>query len=145
MKHNQEFIDYKSTLPKGRGGIAWTIESFSTAVKLLAPGFVVEDGQEWVSYMQPMWLVCPVHGRYKVTPNDFLKQCNGSGCAKCHAQKNSDSAGIVRKPRASEAEKEKHESFTLNSVTMLRLQGLLAELDQQSNVGVILSKLNGKD
>lgn len=106
MKHTQAFLDYRSSLlPEGRKNVSWNLETFSKAVDLLAPGFIVEAGQEWINNKKPLWLVCSIHGRYEVTPNSFLKQSKGSGCAQCQAQKKSDSAGKVRQPRASESKK----------------------------------------
>lgn len=106
MKHTQAFLDYKETLPKTRsGGVAWTIETYSKAVELLAPGYVVEAGQEWKGSKQPLWLVCPTHGRYQTQPNNFLTPARDTGCDDCSYQKKSDSAGITRSPRATEAER----------------------------------------
>lgn len=105
MKHNQAFIDYRETLPKRNNGIAWTIERFSRAVELLAPGFRVEDGQQWAGNRQKLWIICPEHGRYQVMPLFFLSSYKATGCRKCSAKATSESAGKKRSPRASTAEK----------------------------------------
>ncbi len=107
MKHNQAFIEFRSSLPKTANGlgVVWDIKSFATAVELLAPGFTVEAGQNWEGYRLPLWLVCPEHGRYQVRPNNFLSQLLNSGCPKCNAERDSARAGTIRKRRATETEK----------------------------------------
>ncbi len=105
MRHTPEFLDYRSTLPKDGRGVIWTIESFSKAVTLLAPGYIVEDGQTWLGTQQTLTLVCPEHAPYVVRPRKFLDQSLDSGCASCRSQKRVYSAGKRRTSRATEAVK----------------------------------------
>lgn len=106
MKHNQAFLDYRDTLPKYNNcGTIWDIDSFSHAVTLLAPEITVAPGQEWQDNKSRLTLLCSEHGKYQVTPNDYLRDTRDSGCQLCKTQKTIDAAGTLRAPRASEAEK----------------------------------------
>ncbi|MDC0277603.1 HNH endonuclease [bacterium] len=107
MKHNQAYLDYRSTLPRNGRGVIWTIESFSKAVTLLAPGFVVEDGQEYQGVKKPLWLVCPTHGGFQVISENFLTETHGNGCAKCSQEAQVLSKRSKRKRLSNEAEKQK--------------------------------------
>lgn len=59
-------------------------------------------------------LVNSKHPDWKALPHNIL---NGSGCSTCSAQRNSDSAGKRRTPRASEDEKQKAREMVASGMT----------------------------
>jgi 5-methylcytosine-specific restriction endonuclease McrA len=120
---------FKGSLPKGMGGgTAWNIENFSTWVAARYPWVSVEAGQEWGTTRQNLWLVCTAHGRrYQTLPDNILKGSRGCQCRECANEANSTSAGKIRKPRASAAEKR-------------RATELYTELGSYAKVGRILGR-----
>ena len=83
MTFPQEYVDYTSTLPKHTNkGVAWTIESFTTAVSILFPGYEVVPGQEWSGAFGKYDFICPKHGAYTTIANSVLRSKHGS-CMGC--------------------------------------------------------------
>jgi hypothetical protein len=91
--------NYKKTLPKGRGGTAWTMETFSQWVKLRYPEVRVVEGQMWGRNKDIYKFMCEDHGEYIATAQHVLNQTGkshlGSQCPGCKAAK----SGVMIKAR----------------------------------------------
>ena len=98
--------EYKASLPKGRGGTAWTMESFSTYVTLRYPHITVASGQEWTGAEIKYKFVCELHGPYPASARKVLEETTGCRCTGCKTDKRTASAGKTRSPRATKEEKE---------------------------------------
>ena len=61
----QDWKEYRDSLPKGRGGTAWTIESFAEVVRLKHQGYSLVPGQEWKGNSTDYKILCPIHGEYE--------------------------------------------------------------------------------
>ena len=97
---------YKASLPKGRGGTAWSIETFSVYVNLLYPHITVVSGQEWKGASVKYQFMCEKHGLYEARAMHVLKSALGCQCKGCHFEKNTNCAGTIRRRRASQEEKD---------------------------------------
>jgi transposase-like protein len=97
--------EYKAALPSGKGGTAWTMETFATYVKLLYPHVTVKGGQEWSGTTDKYTFLCEKHGEYQSTANNILKLNTGCQCKQCKFDHNTALAGSKRAPRATPEEK----------------------------------------
>ena len=57
-----------------------TTEEFIARVNKIFNGFYIYDKTEYVKAKEKVIITCPIHGDFKIKPNDHL---NGHGCAKC--------------------------------------------------------------
>ena len=99
--------EYKDSLPKGRGGTAWTIKTYATYVNLLYRHITVPLNQEWKSNKSKLIHLCEKHGEYEAIPCHVLSTYIGCQCKGCKAEQDSASAGTKRTPRATQEEKHK--------------------------------------
>ena len=101
--------EYKASLPKGSGGTAYTMETFSVYVNLLYPHITVVPGQEWTGTLSKYRFHCAIHGVFPqlVIAGTMLTASRGCNCRGCKSDASTQSAGKVRKPRATQAERDK--------------------------------------
>ena len=126
---------YKDSLPvyqirQGKPIYKWTLKTYAIYVNLLYPHITVPLDQEWVDNKSYIIHVCEKHGEYKASPNNVLKLHTGCRCDGCKSEKQSASAGTLRTPRATQAEKIK--------AAELRTEG-----KSYSEIGRILGRSNG--
>lgn len=115
--------DYKATLPKGKGGTSWTMETFSTYVHLLYPNISVIYGQEWNTTQGTYWVSCskPGHKPFKAQGGHMLTLNGNSHCRQCYQEKCSASGGKRRNKRATPQEKENaiHRYYECNNYSQV--------------------------
>jgi 5-methylcytosine-specific restriction endonuclease McrA len=97
--------EYKASLPKGRGGAAWTIDTFSVYVSMLYPHIHVVAGQSWAGANAKYTFLCSKHGDYKASAATVLNLNLGCQCRHCSIETNSGLAGVKRNHRATAKEK----------------------------------------
>ena len=102
--------EYKaSLLPEGRKYVTWTMETFSVYVNLLYPHITVVPGQEWKGAKSKYRFHCSKHGEFPqlVEAGDMLTASRGCHCRGCSSESKAKSAGKVRKPHATQAERDR--------------------------------------
>lgn len=104
---------YKAGLPSNGSGVKWTIKSFSTYVNLLYPHITVVPGQEWTTNKAIYKFYCAYHGEYSAQANHMLELKLSSQCRGCESDRNTASAGTVRRrpstPEERQLAKELHD------------------------------------
>ncbi len=108
---NEEIAEtYRNTLPRGRGGTAWNIESYSTYIHLRFPNVVVPTDQEWFGTQVKHIHICEEHGSYEVRPLHTLtyyKDGKGCKCPKCRNNHHKGTCGVKTYRRATKDDKAK--------------------------------------
>ncbi len=100
--------NYKRRLPKGMGGTAWTIESYSHYISLRFPGISVPTNQEWQGTTTKHEHICEEHGSYFARPTHllvFTPSRNSSNCSGCNNNKHKGTCGVMTKRSSTPADR----------------------------------------
>tara|TARA_R110002050_G_scaffold263237_1_gene403699 strand:- start:265 stop:1194 length:930 start_codon:yes stop_codon:yes gene_type:complete len=114
--------NYRRTLPRGRGGTAWTIESYSHYISLRFPGISVPTNQEWKGSEAKLEHICEEHGSYFARQSHTTTYYAGgsSKCVDCNHNKHKGTCGVITRRSSTPADRaqakelfDEHQSYKI--------------------------------
>tara|TARA_R110002012_G_scaffold307077_1_gene512366 strand:+ start:673 stop:1575 length:903 start_codon:yes stop_codon:yes gene_type:complete len=118
--------NYRSSLPKGRGGTVWTIETFSHYAYLKKQIKIIDD--IWKGATIPLKALCLVCSHEWDTRASNIQQ--GVGCPECAKKRHSNLAGIKRIKPSTQGERDKAKELREQGLSYLKIAN---ELNRSSS------------